>query len=141
MSVLTPFSEKIGEYDITQEPHIRYFEDDMIVLSCGNFDDYHLHYMMVYKRSTDQLCRLNMLKPEYINYPDTTLILNREEIDKLIDILNYKGTHRNGCVNGMNIWNSIIYHTNIVYSMANLKDFYYVPMPFDMPIPDYTKLL
>lgn len=140
MSVLTPLSEQIGESEFTQEPHMRYFKDDMILLSCGNFDDNHLHYMMVYKRSTDQLCRLNMLKPEYINYSDRTLTLSKEDIDKLIEILNFKGTWENNCVNEMNIWNSIIYHTNEVYNLTD-REYFYIPMPIGMPIPDYTKLL
>lgn len=141
MSILTSLSKSIGEIDLMQESHIRYFEDDMLILSCGNFGDDHLHYIMVYQRSTDTLCRLNMLKPEYIGYADEHLILDKDNILKLISILKYKGDWENGCVNNMSIWASIIYHTIEFYEMSGNKEYFYVPLPKNLPIPDYIKLL
>ena len=140
MSVMTDLWEELREFDFMQEDHMKSYADDMVICSCSSTYKDHLHYMIVYQPSTDKYCRLNLLKPEYIGYSDEHLILTKDDIEKLYSILEYDGPYGNR-VKGMNTWQSILYHTNENYTLHDTRDYYYVPMPLDMPIPDYTKLL
>lgn len=138
------FSEDFNEYEeceLMTHTHMRKFEDDLVVYSCGNLAEKHLHYMIIWKRSTNQFCRLNLLKPSYIGYKDENLKLSRDELQKLMEILQY--VNGVGCERNLSIWDSVLIHTNESYDCVDrlyMRSYYYVPLPDGMPMPDYMKI-
>lgn len=78
-----------------------------------------------------KFCRISMTEPKYIGVEGEDLILSKQEIDKLIRILNEKNRR-----NSMTNWEYLIYEQN--WEHAEYDDEW--ENIDTLPIPDYTKL-
>ena len=120
------------------------------MVSFGDHDD--LYYFVAGKEIDDtesiQYCRINMLKPEYVDYGDTSplsgLKLSTDDIEYMIRFLSGKYRFRpDREESNIIVWHKMISYNNESHSMDQIyhPNCTYSELPLDLPIPDYTKLL
>lgn len=117
-----------------------------IVISEFNIEDLANPNPIGEKYKDERYCRLSMLEPRYIGYQDESLRLNKEQIDKLYDILTETNTDLYLKSTGKNIpdltrWQYIIDYNNTIETWLKTSQNFFVPMPMDLPIPDYYQLM
>lgn len=134
--------EKLISLDLKEDSEsieVIYQKDKMKVLLVPNYSEKSLRYFWIIKQN--KFCRISMMEPVYMNFPDENLILTKEEINELIKTLN---TTYTGELN----WNKgNVYKRNwdfLISQLNETQEFYenlkWIKIPKDLPIPDYTLL-
>ena len=138
-------SEKLVEYHEDYKSNVS-FKDNLQIISIPNWSSDHILCFGVLKfpdgvdnYDTHKFCRISMMEPKYIGAEGEDLILSKEDIDILMNILT-SNNYRN-YINTS--WDYIIYHNNKEHDCDSDCDMEcgWVPIPEDLPIPDYYKLL
>lgn len=120
-----------------------YKQDNIIIKATPNWSDERILCFSVQlfsDRNKDpddfKLCRVSMTEPKYIGAENEELVLNKEQILKIINILENKCTFAN---DGSTVWQEIIYQINHVHDCDD--DPVWELIPEDLPIPNYLELL
>ena len=120
-----------------------YRDDNIEIVSTPSWGPQHEVYFSIRKydglddRDNGKFCRVSILEPKYIGAEGEDLILSKEDIDKIIYILN--SPNRRELFGNIRNWEYIINHINEEHSYD--EDYKWINLPKDLPIPDYYQLL
>lgn len=138
------FDKDLIEYSDSCSPIYWSENNTMRIDSCLSYANTTDPYFRVYKgykcsifynSNLSKLCRISMMKPEYIDGVGSDMILSEYEIEELIEILESKSSLFPD--DNITNWQGIIKsYNNDVYKQDPL-----VPLPLDLPMPDYRQLL
>lgn len=126
-------SEILQEYDIDMHSAIKWC-NSIYIVSSPNWSKDKILCFKVFTLDEEQMCRVNMIKPEYLNLEGENLILNHIQINELVHALNQPGDFWYGHYD--TLWQAIIAHNNMTHYGENNWD----PIPMDLPMPDYSLL-
>lgn len=146
-------SKILGESNLSFEEFV-YYMDGWIITNVINWNNPFPYFKLyigdknnisgatdIADENKTPMCRISMINSNYVNAEGETLILNKEQKEKLIEILNSIDEESDESLWKLLIENYNYFHNccddkNVTKEMiSNFKE-----ISLDLPIPDYTKL-